>query len=215
VGRAPDDERTDRGPTQEVNMPAPTSAQRIRETIDPVVTTAGLWLEDVELAREGGRPVVRVVVDAVEDAEQTLDLDGVAEVSRSVSAALDDLDGLPDTYSLEVSTRGAEAPLTARRHYVRAIGRLVVLTLADGGTLAGRLVDVERAGTEGAGGEDAVVVTSVTPGLKGRPAKVGDPVRVPLDAVRAGRVEIELVKDKGGDAGAGDGALDGPDGRED
>jgi ribosome maturation factor RimP len=213
VGRAPDDERTDRGPTQEVNMPAPTSAQRIRETIEPVVTTAGLWLEDVELAREGGRPVVRVVVDAVEDAEQALDLDGVAEVSRSVSAALDDLDGLPDTYSLEVSTRGAEAPLTARRHYVRAVGRLVVLTLADGATLAGRLVDVERGAEDGAG--DAIVVTPVTPGLKGRPAKVGDPVRVPLDDVRDGRVEIELVKDKGGDAGAGDGALDGPDGRED
>jgi ribosome maturation factor RimP len=213
VGRAPDDERTDRGPTQEVNMPAPTSAQRIRETIEPVVTTAGLWLEDVELAREGGHPVVRVVVDAVEDAEQALDLDGVAEVSRSVSAALDDLDGLPDTYSLEVSTRGAEAPLTARRHYVRAVGRLVVLTLADGATLAGRLVDVERGAEHGAG--DAVVVTPVTPGLKGRPTKIGDPVRVPLDAVRAGRVEIELVKDKGGDAGAGDGALDGPDGRED
>ncbi|WP_282945484.1 ribosome maturation factor RimP [Cellulomonas endometrii] len=195
-------------------MPAPTSAQRIRETIEPVVTTAGLWLEDVELAREGGRPVVRVVVDAVEDAEDALDLDGVAEVSRSVSAALDDLDGLPDTYSLEVSTRGAEAPLTARRHYVRAVGRLVVLTLADGGTLAGRLVDVERADAGAA--DDAVVVTPVTPGLKGRPAKTGDPVRVPLQDVRGGRVEIEMVKDKGGDAaGAGDGALDGPDGRED
>lgn len=195
-------------------MPAPASAQRIRETIEPVVAAAGLWLEDVELAREAGQPVVRVVVDALEDADEPVDLDGVAEVSRTVSAALDDLDGLPDRYSLEVSSRGASAPLTARRHYSRAIGRLVVLALADGGTLSGRLVDVERAGT-GDAAEDAVVVTPVTPGLKGRPAKTGDPVRVPLAQLRGGRVEVELVKDKDEKGRAADGAADGPDGRED
>lgn len=191
-------------------MPAPTSAQRIRETIEPVVAAAGLWLEDVELARDAGRPVVRVVVDAVEDAEEQVDLDAVAEVSRTVSAALDDLDGLPDRYSLEVSSRGATAPLTARRHYTRAIGRLVVLTLADGSTLSGRLVDVQRGGDE-----DAVVVTPVTPGLKGRPAKTGDPVRLPLAQLREGRVEVELVKDKDEKGRAADGAAGRPDGRED
>ena len=76
-------------------MPAPASAQRIRETIEPVVTAAGLWLEDVELGRDGGRAVVRVVLDSPEDVEEQVDLDGVADVSRAVSAALDDLDGLP------------------------------------------------------------------------------------------------------------------------
>jgi ribosome maturation factor RimP len=173
-------------------MPAPASAQRIRETIEPVVSAAGLWLEDVELARDAGRPVVRVVVDAPEDADESVDLDAVAEVSRTVSAALDDLDGLPDRYTLEVSSRGATAPLTARRHYVRAIGRLVTLELADGGTLAGRLVDVDSVAGE-------AVVTPVTPGLKGRPPRIGDPVRVPIAGVRAGRVEVELVQDKDGE----------------
>lgn len=192
-------------------MAAPASAQRIRETIEPVVTAAGLWLEDVELGREGGRAVVRVVLDAPEDAEEQVDLDGVADVSRAVSAALDDLDGLPDRYTLEVSSRGATAPLLARRHYARAIGRLVVLRLADGGSVTGRLVDVERGATDD---EDAVVVTPETPGVKGRPAKVGDPVRLPLAQVREGRVEVELVRDKD-DARGGDSAPDGPQGRED
>ncbi|TKR21948.1 ribosome maturation factor RimP [Cellulomonas hominis] len=192
-------------------MAAPASAQRIRETIEPVVTAAGLWLEDVELGREGGHAVVRVVLDAPEDAEEQVDLDGVADVSRAVSAALDDLDGLPDRYTLEVSSRGATAPLLARRHYARAVGRLVVLQLAEGGSVTGRLVHVERGATDG---EDAVVVTPETPGVKGRPAKIGDPVRLPLAQVREGRVEVELVRDKD-DARGGDSAPDGPQGRED
>lgn len=192
-------------------MPAPASAQRIRETIEPVVTAAGLWLEDVELGREGGRAVVRVVLDAPEDVEEQVDLDGVADVSRAVSAALDDLDGLPDRYTLEVSSRGATAPLVARRHYARAIGRLVVLQLVDGGSVTGRVVDVERGATDD---EDAVVVTPETPGVKGRPAKIGEPVRLPLTQVREGRVEVELVRDKD-DARGGDSAPDGPQGRED
>jgi len=193
-------------------MPAPTSAQRIRETVEPVVRAAGLWLEDVELGRDGSRSVVRVVVDAPEEAEEQVDLDGVADVSRAVSAALDDLDGLPDRYTLEVSSRGATAPLTARRHYVRALGRLVVLTPTEGAPVAGRLVDVERGATEA---EDAVVVTPVTPGVKGRPAKVGDPVRLPLARVREGRVEVELVRDEDDARGGDSAAPDGPQGRED
>jgi ribosome maturation factor RimP len=188
-------------------MAAPTSAQRIRESIEPVVTGSGLWLEDVALVRDGGRQVLRVVVDATEDAEQGPDSDAVAEVSRAVSAALDSLDGLPDRYTLEVSTRGAATPMTARRHYSRAIGRLVTLRLVDGGTLAGRLVEVEPAGESA-----TVVVVPVTPGLKGRPAKIGDPVRVDLAGVRDGQVEIEMVKDAPGADGAG---TNGPTGQED
>ncbi|HEY0187442.1 MAG TPA: ribosome maturation factor RimP [Cellulomonas sp.] len=188
-------------------MSAPPSAQRIRQAVEPVVTAAGLWLEDVALVRDGGAQVLRVVVDAPEDVEDPVDLDQVAAVSREVSTVLDALDGLPDRYSLEVSSRGATAPLTARRHFVRAIGRLVALRLTDGGTLAGRLVEVDR--TDAA---DAVVVVPVTPGVKGRPARVGDPVRLPLAQVRDGHVEVELVKDEPGADGAG---TDGPTGRED
>ena len=166
-------------------MSAPSS--EIRALVEPLVSEAGLWLEDVELVRESGRHVLRVVVDAPEDADDSVDLDAVAVVTRSVADALESVDHrLPERYTLEVSTRGATAPLTARRHFVRAIGRLVVLELADADALRGRLVDV------GSEADPVLVVTPETPGVKGRPAKVGDPVSTPLSAVRAGVVEIEL-----------------------
>ncbi|WP_263120306.1 ribosome maturation factor RimP [Cellulomonas sp. RIT-PI-Y] len=168
-------------------MSAPSS--EIRQLVEPLVSAAGLWLEDVELVRESGRHVLRVVVDAPEDADDSVDLDAVAAVTRSVADTLDGVDHrLPERYTLEVSTRGATAPLTARRHYTRAIGRLVVLELAEGDPLRGRLVGVEPEGDA----EATLVVTPETPGVKGRPPKVGEPVRTPLSAVRAGVVEVEL-----------------------
>ncbi|WP_169165876.1 ribosome maturation factor RimP [Cellulomonas taurus] len=168
-------------------MSAPSS--EIRELVEPLVSTAGLWLEDVELVRESGRHVLRVVVDAPEEADDSVDLDAVASVTRAVADALETIDHrLPERYTLEVSTRGATAPMTARRHFTRAIGRLVALELADGAALRGRLVEVEPEGAD----EATLIVTPETPGVKGRPAKVGDPVRTPLSAVRAGVVEVEL-----------------------
>ncbi|MEV7973023.1 ribosome maturation factor RimP [Cellulomonas sp. NPDC089187] len=165
------------------------SSSEIRPLVEPLVSAAGLWLEDVELLRESGRHVLRVVVDAPEDADDSVDLDAVATVTRAISEALDGVDHrLPERYTLEVGTRGATAPMTARRHFSRAIGRLVVLELAEGEPLRGRLVEVEP----GEGVEATLVVVPEKAGVKGRPPKIGDPVRIPLSAVRAGVVEVEL-----------------------
>lgn len=174
-------------------MSAPSSA--VRELVEPAVTAAGLWLESAELVREDGQQVLRIVVDVPEDSEADLDLDAVAAVSRSVSEVLDApaaARALPDRYALEVTTRGATAPLTARRHYTRAIGRLVALDLTGGGQLRGRLVAVEADGEQDA----TLIVTPVTAGVKGRPPRIGDPVATPLAQVRRGVVELEL---RGGD----------------
>lgn len=196
-------------------MAAPETAQRVRDAIGPVVAAAGLQLEDVEVVRAGAHSVVRVSLDAAEDAPADLDLDAVAAVSTAVSGALDDADVVPGQYTLEVSSRGVGRPLTERRHFTRNRGRLLQLRLADGGTLRGRLTDVERTGEDG-----VLLVTPETPGEKGRPARTGTPVRLALADVRDATVEVELTgHEAGGDADdadvAGDDTLDGPEGRED
>ncbi len=96
----------------------------------PVVDGSGLVLEDVTVTPAGKRRVVRVVVDLPDDAVGGVDLDGVAEVSRAVSDALDATDllgGAP--YVLEVGTPGVDRPLTERRHWSRARTRLVRVPL--------------------------------------------------------------------------------------
>lgn len=132
-----------------------TRSDQVRDLLDPVVSASGLVLEDVTITPAGRRRVVRVVVDLPAEATGSLDLDQVAEVSRSVSAALDTGDPLGgDPYVLEVTSPGVDRPLTERRHWARARGRLVTAQLAEDGETVGRIAEV---GADGvvleAGGE--------------------------------------------------------------
>jgi ribosome maturation factor RimP len=173
---------------QEADMVAPahpTHADRVRHAVEPAVLAVGLVLEDVTVRKAGPRSVVEVVLDVTEDDEGGLDLDRVAEATRTVSDALDAADVIAGEYTLDVMSPGVDRPLTERRHFTHAVGRMVTVALADGGTLAGRLTEVDRS-------DDTVVVVPVTPGLKGRKPVVGDPVRVLLSDVRHAHVEVDL-----------------------
>jgi ribosome maturation factor RimP len=117
------------------------SRVRLDQLLGPVVTATGHDLEDVTVSAAGRRNVVRVVVDR----DGGISLDDVAEVSRVVSACLDELDeaepGLLGTsYVLEVSSPGVDRPLTAPRHWRRNVGRLVTAVRRESGDLTGRLV---------------------------------------------------------------------------
>ena len=164
-------------------MVAPASTQRVRDAAEPVVSAAGLVLEDVEVGRAGKRSVVRLVIDLDEDAVGSLDLDRLADVSRDVGTALDETDAVAGEYTLEVSTPGTSRPLTEVRHFKRARTRLVRLTLRDGGVASGRLQAVEG---------DTLVLTPVDP-AHGRDT-AGEPIRVPLADVARGLVEVELSR---------------------
>jgi len=116
---------------------ATVSRQRVRAALDPVVSAAGYDLEDVSITAAGRRSVVRVVVDR----DGGIDLDAVADVSRAVSATLDNADVMGATpYVLEVTSPGVDRPLTDPRHWRRATGRVVRVSVADSGQVTGRVV---------------------------------------------------------------------------
>jgi ribosome maturation factor RimP len=119
--------------------------EHLLDLLAPVVTAAGCDLEDVTVAAAGRRSVVRVVVDA----DGGVDLDAVAAVSRAVSEALDaDTPGgsaFAGPYVLEVSSPGVDRPLSAPRHWQRAVGRVVSVPIGDA-TLTARVVVTTAAG---------------------------------------------------------------------
>ncbi|MEU6988965.1 ribosome maturation factor RimP [Streptomyces sp. NPDC046332] len=157
-----------------------TQSDRLRALLEPLIASQGLDLEELEVASVGRKRVLRVVVDSDEGA----DLDQVADVSRALSAKLDETDAMGEgEYTLEVGTPGAERPLTEHRHYVRATGRLAKLQLNDGAELVARILAVDEDG-----------IDLEVPGVKGRKPTAR---RVEFADVAKARVEIEFNrKDK-------------------
>jgi len=142
---------------------ATVSRDRVRTTLQPVVSRAGFDLEDVAVSSAGRRSVIRVVVDR----DGGVDLDAVATVSRVVSEALDAADVTGDSaYTLEVTSPGVDRPLTEPRHWRRATGRLVTFSTTGGGTLTGRVVTADDEGVtfDVAGVEQTVPHTDLGPG---------------------------------------------------
>ena len=101
---------------------------RIADVIRPVIAAAGMDLESVRVTAAGRRRLLRVVVDS----DRGVSLDDAAAISRELSTALDTVAVMGDfPYTLEVSSPGVDRPLTDQRHWRRAVGRLVQVTVTD------------------------------------------------------------------------------------
>jgi len=166
---------------------------RLRATAARVAESHGLDIFDVHLRREAPGWVLRVIVDRLpaEDAPAQgaagalahEDAVGIADcqvVSRDLSAILDVEDeltaGLPQSYTLEVSSPGLDRPLRHEADYRRFVGRLAKLVtrepIARQTAFAGRL----------AGFEDGHVLLE-----EGRRVH-----RVPLAAISRAKLEVEF-----------------------
>ncbi|MFF8608071.1 ribosome maturation factor RimP [Streptomyces sp. NPDC015346] len=160
-----------------------TQSDRLRGLLEPLVHAKDLDLEEIEVSRAGRRGLLRVIVDSDEGVE----LDACAELSRAISEKLDETDAMGEgEYVLEVSSPGADRPLSQHRHYVRATGRLVKLQLteaAGGDEVIARILTVDDDGLD-----------LEVPGVKGRKPTAR---RVAFADIAKARVEIEFNrKDK-------------------
>lgn len=154
-----------------------TQSERLRELLEPLVTSQGLDLEEIAVDSVGRKRVLRVVVDS----DTGADLDQIADVSRALSAKLDETDAMgAGEYTLEVGTPGAERLLKEHRHYVRAVDRLVKFQLTEGDELVARILKVDDDGLD-----------LEVPGVKGRKATAR---RLAFSDVDKARVQVEFSR---------------------
>jgi ribosome maturation factor RimP len=116
------------------------SQKQVIELLDGEFARAGYEIEDVLIDTAARPPRITVIADG----DDPLDLESIAQLSRSASDLLESVD--TPAYVLEVTSRGVDRPLTTEKHYRRARGRKVELTLSDGSQLTGRLGEI-RGGT--------------------------------------------------------------------
>ncbi|WP_411143734.1 ribosome maturation factor RimP [Streptomyces sp. x-80] len=152
-----------------------TQSERLRGLLEPLVAARDLDLEEIEVTPAGKRRVLRIVVDS----DEGVQLDDCAALSREASQVLDDSDAMGGApYTLEVTSPGADRPLTELRHYRRAVGRLIKARLHEGDELIARITAVDDAGLD-----------LEVPGVKGRKPTTR---RVAFDEIAKARVELEF-----------------------
>jgi len=100
--------------------------ERVRELAERVAARYGLDIFDVELKREAGQQVLRVVVDRPGPAakpEESVSIDDCARVAEDLGTLLDVEDVIPTEYTFEVSSPGLDRPLRSADDYRRFAGR--------------------------------------------------------------------------------------------
>lgn len=109
---------------------------RLEQELRDPLASLGFDLEAVELSAAGKRSVLRIAVDK----DGGVTMDDVAEATREVSRLLDESNAMGEQpYTLEVTSRGVDRPLTLPRHWRRNEDRLVKVALLEGGELEGRI----------------------------------------------------------------------------
>jgi ribosome maturation factor RimP len=102
---------------------------RVRALVEPLAGALGVEVLDVQVKGQRGRRLVRVIADAADlEAAAGLDIDTIATLSRQLGDTLDADDLIPGAYTLEVTSPGADQPLTRARDFARNRGREVRIT---------------------------------------------------------------------------------------
>lgn len=95
--------------------------EQIWGLVEPYLAAEGVELDDVEI--HGGGKLLRVVVEA----DEPLELDHIAALSRGIGRLLEEADPISGSYTLEVTSPGLERKLRRPAQFEKAVGREVAI----------------------------------------------------------------------------------------
>ena len=93
----------------------------VRAAAEPILSSLGLELVDVEIVGSGRARTLRILVDR----DGGIDLDALAKATGPVSDALDAVDAIAGPYNLELSSPGLERPLRRPAEFARFVGTVI------------------------------------------------------------------------------------------
>ena len=158
----------------------------IHDALATPLAEQGLVVEDIRAHAAGRHRTLTIVVDLDADHAEPVSAQAVTDATRTISALLDGLDVWGDhPYTLEVTSPGAERPLTQPRQFRRAVGRRLRADLAAAGAAEtgedAEAVETVEATLVSADDDDGIVLEDVREGE-----------RIPYAQVRAARVVVSL-----------------------
>ena len=111
-----------------------------KETIVNILHDCGVELYDLETVSENEQKIFRIYITS---ADEKVNLDKCAEVTRILSPILDLEPPVNGVYTLEVSSPGIERPLKKMEHYIGSIGEDIKVKLINTDKIIGKLDSVE------------------------------------------------------------------------
>lgn len=139
----------------------------IQKLLEPTISHMGYSIYSLMQGGSGGR-TLRITIDKPEG---FISLDDCERVSQVAGPLLDQADLIADSYTLEVSSPGAERKLRDRAEYERFVGRKVNIRYRSGETevaLEGQLASVDDAGVLIRGRKDEITSLQWTDIIAGR-----------------------------------------------
>ena len=113
-------------------MPKTGIEQAIIDALEARASERGIDVVDVEVVGATKAPCVRVRIDHADESLDTITLDEVTEETEWISETLDELDPIPSSFTLEVSSPGLSRPLRKPRDFERFAGQTVQVSLVPG-----------------------------------------------------------------------------------
>ena len=118
--------------------------QSIEEIVEKHLPDENHFIVEVKMTEKTGKTTLSILIDA----DEGLNIQTCANVSRAVSEELEAKDIMPGAYILEVSSPGLDYPLSSRRQYQKNIGRELKVLKTSGEELVGKLLEVNTAGVK-------------------------------------------------------------------
>lgn len=108
---------------------------KIKEIANKHLAEESHFVVDVNISTRKGPSKVLVLLDG----DEGVNIDDCADLSRAISAELEENETMESAYTLEVSSPGVDYPLTLGRQFQKNIGRQVKVTQEDGKDIKGEL----------------------------------------------------------------------------
>lgn len=100
------------------------------------------FIVEVKMVEKSGKTLLNLLIDS----DQGLTIETCARISRLVSGELEEMEIMPDAYTIEVSSPGLDYPLSSKRQYMKNIGRELKVNLSTDKEVVGKLLDVNDSG---------------------------------------------------------------------
>lgn len=97
----------------------------VKAIVEPYAKELGLDIWDIRFVKEGASWFLRIFIDK----DGGVDINDCVDFSHAIDKPLDDADPIEQSYCLEVSSPGLERELTRDEHFIKCIGKSVLVRL--------------------------------------------------------------------------------------